>query len=219
MKKFFILLSLIVIMIIGVILGNYGIFNVLEYVSGLSWYFLIILILLSIYMVALYNHLVVLRNNVKKVFANMDIYLKKRWSVVNNLVKLVKEYMNYEEDTLKEVIALRNSTYNSTSDDERIKIDQQLSKKIDKIMIACERYPDLKANEQFKELTINLAKIEDEIGKSIEDYNEAVVQFNNVVESLPEKFFVKLLGFEPKPMFEISQIEKSSIDINFNQNK
>ena len=175
-----------------------------------------LLILLLIYALASYNYLVALRNNVKKAFANMDIYLKKRWSVVNNLVKVVKGYMNYEEDTLKEVIALRNRTYNSTSDDEKIKIDQKLSNKIDKIMVACERYPDLKANEQFKELTINLAKIEDEIGKSIENYNEAVVQFNNVVESLPEKLFVKLLGFEAKPMFEISQIEKNSIDINFN---
>ena len=172
-----------------------------------------IIILIIIYIFTLYNHFIKLNNKLKEAFSTMDVYLKKRWDLIPNLVEIVKGYTKYEKDTLKEIVELRNSTYDKMSNEEKIKTNEQLSNGISKIMALAESYPDLKANENFKDLSNQLAKIEDEIANSRKYYNGVVRIYNNKVEMFPSNIFAKLFGYQTKTMFEANTTERKEIKI------
>ena len=179
------------------------------------WIYIVIAIiaLIIIYAFVLYNSFVKLNNKVKEAFSTMDVYLKKRWDLIPNVVETVKGYANHEKDTLKEIVELRNSAYDKMSDDEKIKTNEQLSSGISKIMALAEAYPDLKANENFKDLSNQLTKVEDEIANSRKYYNGVVRIYNNKVEMFPSNIFASLFGYKTKTMFEASSNERENIKI------
>lgn len=179
------------------------------------WVYIIIaiVILLIIYICAIYNSLVNLNNKVKEAFSTMDVYLKKRWDLVPNIVETVKGYAKHEKDTLEKIVELRNSSYNKMSDDEKIKKNQELSSGISKIMALAEAYPDLKASENFNELSNQLSKIEDDIANSRKYYNGVVRMYNNKVEMFPSNIFAGLFGYKSKSMFEASENERENVKI------
>ena len=179
------------------------------------WVYIIIaiIVLIIIYILALYNNLVKLNNKVKEAFSTMDVYLKKRWDLIPNIVETVKGYAKHEKDTLKEVVELRNSAYDKMSDDEKIKTNEQLSSGISKIMALAEAYPDLKANENFKDLSKELSKVEDDIANSRKYYNGVVRIYNNKVEMFPSNIFAGLFGYKSKAMFEASANERENVKV------
>lgn len=125
---------------------------------------LIIVILVCIlYFIFTNNKLIKLDNQIKEAFSTMDVYLKKRWDLIPNIVEVVKGYAKHEEKTLTEVTEIRKVTYNKMSVEEKLNTNEDLSNKIAKIMLFVENYPDLKANENFKDLSKQLTKVEDEI--------------------------------------------------------
>ena len=179
------------------------------------WIYIIIeiIVLIVIYALALYNSFVKLNNKVKEAFSTMDVYLKKRWDLIPNIVEIVKGYAKHEKDTLKEVVELRNSTYDKMSDEEKIKTNEQLSSGINKIMALAEAYPDLKANENFKDLSKQLTKVEDDITNSRKYYNGVVRIYNNKVEMFPSNIFAGLFGYKSKAMFEASANERENVKV------
>ncbi len=179
------------------------------------WIYIIIaiIVLIVIYALALYNSFVKLNNKVKEAFSTMDVYLKKRWDLIPNIVEIVKGYAKHEKDTLKEVVELRNSTYDKMSDEEKIKTNEQLSSGINKIMALAEAYPDLKANENFKDLSKQLTKVEDDITNSRKYYNGVVRIYNNKVEMFPSNIFAGLFGYRSKAMFEASANERENVKV------
>lgn len=183
--------------------------------GGIMWVYIIfaIIALIVIYTLVLYNNFVKLNNKVKEAFSTMDVYLKKRWDLIPNIVETVKGYAKHEKDTLKEIVELRNSTYDKMSDDEKIKTNEQLSSGINKIMALAEAYPDLKANENFKDLSHQLAKVEDDIANSRKYFNGVVRVYNNKVEMFPSNILAKLFGYKSKAMFETSETERESIKV------
>ena len=152
---------------------------------------------------------------VKEAFATMDVYLKKRWDLIPNIVETVKGYAKHEENTLKEVVELRNSSYDSMSDDEKVKANQKISKDINKIMLLAESYPDLKASTNFQDLSRELSKVEEDIANSRKYYNGVVEMFNNKVEMFPSNIFAKLFGYKTKEMFETDEQERENIKVSF----
>ncbi len=180
------------------------------------WFVIIaIVIAIAFYAFSLYNGFIRLNNKVKEAFATMDVYLKKRWDLIPNVVETVKGYAKHEESTLKEIVELRNGAYDSMSDDEKIKANENLSNGIIKIMALAEAYPDLKANENFKDLSNQLAQIEDEIANSRKYYNGAVREFNNKVEMFPSNIFANIFGFKAKAMFEAAAAERENVKVEF----
>lgn len=179
------------------------------------WIYIIIaiIVLIVIYALALYNSFVKLNNKVKEAFSTMDVYLKKRWDLIPNIVETVKGYAKHEKDTLKEVVELRNSTYDKMSDEEKIKTNEQLSSGINKIMALAEAYPDLKASENFKDLSKQLTKVEDDIANSRKYYNGVVRIYNNKVEMFPSNIFAGLFGYKSKAMFEASAKERENVKV------
>ena len=102
-----------------------------------------------LYVLVTYNSFISLSNNVKEAFATMDVYLKKRWDLIPAIVQTVKAYAKHEKDTLEEVIRIRSGIYDMMSQNDKIYTNEQLRTDISKIMMVAEKYPDLKANENF----------------------------------------------------------------------
>ena len=173
-----------------------------------------VIALLVIYVLITYNGFVRIKNRVEEAFSTMDVYLKKRWDLIPNIVETVKGYAKHEKSTLSEVIKLRNGAYDDMSSDEKIKANQELSKGITKIMALAEQYPDLKANENFKDLSAQLTKIEDEIANSRKYYNGTVREFNDKVQMFPSNVVAMIFGYKTKTMFEANEEERKNVKVS-----
>ncbi len=180
------------------------------------WLYIIITIVVItlIALFVIYNNFVKLNNRVKEAFATMDVYLKKRWDLIPNIVEIVKGYATHEKNTLTEVIKMRNSVYDTMTDDEKIKINEKLSNSMIKVMALSESYPDLKANENFKNLSKQLSKIEDDIANSRKYYNATVRDFNNKVEMFPSNIIAKIFCYKSKNMFKANEEEKQNVKVS-----
>lgn len=178
------------------------------------WIILAVIILIIIYAFILYNNFISLDNKVKEAFSTMDVYLKKRWDLIPNLVETVKGYAKYEEETLTRVTKLRNNVYNEMTNDEKIINNEELSSDVSKIMVLKEAYPELKANENFIDLSNKLTKIEDDIANARKYYNGTVRIYNNKVQMFPNNIFAKIFNYKTKRMFEASLEDKQNIRIN-----
>ncbi len=176
----------------------------------------IIIGIIAFYVVGLNNNLVRLNNKVNEAFSTMDVYLKKRWDLIPNLVETVKGYAKHEKGTLEEVIKLRGGvSYDSMSNDEKIKTNTVLSRGISKIIALSEAYPELKANENFKDLSNQLTKLEEDIANARKYYNGSVRIFNDKVQIFPNSLFAGMLGYKPKDMFNIDESERNNVKIQF----
>ena len=174
-----------------------------------------IVALIIVYLLICYNSFVKLNNQVKEAFSTMDVYLKKRWDLIPNIVQVVKGYAKHEKDTLKEIVELRNSvkSYDKLSDEEKIKTNEQMSNGLSGLVALAEAYPDLKANDNFLSLQKDLSSIEDEIAQTRKYYNAVVRDFNNKVEMTPSNIVAKMLGYKPKTMYEASTSERENVKV------
>ena len=172
-----------------------------------------LVIIIFIFIFIVYNDLIKLNNKVKEAFSTMDVYLKKRWDLIPNIVEAVKGYAEYEKSTLENVVRLRSLIYDDMNIDDKIKVNEDLSKNINRIMALIESYPELKASDNFKDLSMKLTKVEDDIANSRKYYNGVVRIFNNKVEMFPSNLVAKLFGYKSKPMFKISADERDNVKL------
>ncbi len=179
-------------------------------------YFIVILLIVIIltYFLITYNKFIKLNNNVKEAFSTMDVYLKKRWDLIPNIEETVKGYAKYEKNTLKEIVNLRNSVdYDSLSEGDKMVKNNEMSKKITKLMALAESYPELKANEAFLSLSEELSSIEDEIAQSRKYYNAVVRDYNNKVEMIPSNIIAKIMNYKSKQMFLTDENERKNVKV------
>ncbi len=174
-----------------------------------------IFIILIIAGIGYKNSFVVLVNQIEEAFATMDVYLKKRWDLIPNLVETVKGYAKHEKDTFKDVINLRNSGYTKMTSDEKIAANQQLQQGISRIMALAENYPELKSSENFKDLNLQLTEVEKDISNARKYYNGAVKNYNNKVQMIPGCIFAMLFGYHKKEMFSIAANERENVKVKF----
>ncbi len=176
----------------------------------------VIIVLIALYIGKTYNSFVRKRNTVEEAFATMDVYLKKRWDLIPNIVASVKGYAKHEAETLERVIAARNGGYQSLSDDEKIEANKELSRGIASINVVAEQYPDLKANENFLNLQNQLNRTEDDIANARKYYNAVVKKYNNSVDMFPSSIVASMFKFARKPMFVIeNEAEKEAVKVEF----
>lgn len=179
------------------------------------WIVVAVIVVLLLFVILTYNGLIQVNNKVKEAFATMDVYLKKRWDLIPNVIESVKGYASHEQATLEKVIELRNGSYDAMSSDEKIKANEKLSQGIKSIFALAESYPDLKASENFKDLSAQLARVEEDIANSRKYYNGAVRLFNNKVQMFPGNIVAGLFGFKEKDMFETAAEERENVSVNF----
>ena len=179
-------------------------------------YIIIAIVVLLIAFLVAYNGFVKENNKVKEAFATMDVYLKKRWDLIPNLVETVKGYAKHEKGTLEEVVKLRNGAYDKMSTDEKIENNAKLSAGITKIMALAESYPELKANQNFLTLSSDLSNVEADIANSRKYYNGAVKIFNNKVMMFPSNIVANILGYKEQKMYEVdSDEERKNVKVQF----
>lgn len=176
---------------------------------------LVLVIVLVFWFVSIYNKLVSLRMNVKEGFSTIDVFLKKRYDLIPNLVETVKGYANHENETLSKVIEARGNAI-SASPQDKSKCEGDLSNALSKLLMISESYPDLKADTQFINLQNQLQNIESEIEKSRRYYNGVVKEFNTSIKKVPTCIIASLFKFKEESFFEIeNKDERENVKVQF----
>ena len=183
------------------------------------WLYIIIavVVIFLLYVFTTYNNLVKLNNKVEEAFSTMDVYLKKRWDLIPNIVETVKGYAKYEKSTLEEVINLRNNSYDKMNTNSKVEVNNKLSYDIIKLMAIAEAYPELKANENFRDLNKQLVKVEEDISNARKYYNGTVRIFNDKVQMFPSNIIAGIFGYKIIQMFEIDASERENIKVDFKE--
>lgn len=177
---------------------------------------LIIIVLIAVFLISSYNGLVKSRNTVDEAFSTMDVYLKKRFDLIPNLVETVKGYATHEKETLQAVIAARSQVQNAGSEAARLEAENALSGTLKSLFAVAEAYPDLKANEGFLDLQQQLKKVEEDIANSRKYYNGSVKAYNNKCQMFPSSIIAGMFHFEPRTMFEVSrEEERENVKVEF----
>jgi LemA protein len=163
--------------------------------------------------VLIYNSLIWKKNQVLNVFGTIDALLKKRYDLIPNLVATVRGYMQHERTLLSEVTEMRaRALSEGISDDQKVDLDNAMTKALGRVMVAVENYPDLKASENFMHLQRTLTELEEQISAARRAYNAAVTDYNNAVEMFPTNIVASMMNYKRRTFFEISEKEREGID-------
>ena len=150
-------------------------------------------------------------------FRSMDVYMKKRYDLIPNLVETVKGYAAHESNTLQKVVEARNMAQSASTVEERAQAENILSGTLKSLFAISEAYPDLKANQNFMDLQSQLQRIEDEIANSRKYYNAVVKIFNNKCQMFPSNIIANVFHYTRKPMFEVeNEEERRNVKVDFN---
>lgn len=162
-----------------------------------------------------YNGFVKLRNQSDEAFSTMDVYLKKRYDLIPNLVETVKQYAAHERETLEKIIQARSMAMGAHSFEERTQSENMISSTLRSLFAVSESYPQLRANENFISLQNQLASLEDEISQSRKYYNGVVKVMNNKVEMFPSNLLAVIMGFKRYPYFMADASERQNVQVHF----
>lgn len=180
---------------------------------------LVIIILLVVGIVSViissYNKLVMLKFNVEKAFANIDVILKQRADEIPNLIKIVKEYRGYEAGLLEKLTEVRTRFLNTTDANQKVELSNEMDKAMKSIFAVSENYPDLKASQSFSDLQRRVSELEDAISDRREFFNESVNMYNIGITEFPTVILSKILGYNQKSLLQISEQEKQYNGVQF----
>jgi LemA protein len=177
-----------------------------------------IVVLLILILVGIYNSLVRARNQVKNAWAQIDVQLKRRFDLIPNLVETVKGYMKHERETLEAVTKARNLAQQvaSSGAGERAKAEGELGAALGRLIAVAERYPDLKANQNFLALQEELTSTENKISFSRQFYNDSVLKYNNQIQMFPSNMVAGMFGFSASEFFETTEeAERKAPKVSF----
>lgn len=166
--------------------------------------------IIFVFCIFVYNSLIQLSNKVKEAFSTMDVYLKQRFDLIPNLVDTVKAYAKHEADTLEELTKRRAGV--ATSDiDGQIEGEMRIGEALSRILVVAEKYPELKANENFLDLHKRIVKVEDDIAFARRYYNGSVRQYNDKCQMFPYNIIANIFGFKSKKMYEIQNVAEREV--------
>jgi len=167
--------------------------------------FLLIVVALAIWVIASYNRLVALRNQVANGWRQIDVQLKRRHDLIPNLVNAVRGSMDFERDTLTAVMDARAKALAATGPADAAQKEGDLSKAVGRLFAVAENYPTLKSNDNVKMLQEELAATENKVGFARQFYNDITTQFNTAQQVFPTALFATMFGFKPAELFEITE--------------
>ncbi len=167
-----------------------------------------ILLIILIFLIVLYNKLIRLRNMVSEGWSGIDVQLKKRYDLIPKLVDTVQGYAKHEKELFREITESRTKAIAATSVSEQGNAESAINRSIDKLLVAVEAYPDLKANQNFLDLQRELSKVEEDIALSRRYYNGTVRNINIAIESFPNNMVAGMFGFGRAEFFEIEDIQR-----------
>ena len=180
------------------------------------WIFLVVVVILVAWAIAIYNGLVQLRNRYKNAFAQIDVQLKRRYDLIPNLVETAKGYIKHERETLEAVIKARNQAMgaaqaassnpgNPAAMQALSQADGALTGVLGRMFALAEAYPDLKANQNMLALQEELTSTENKVGFARQGYNDSVMEYNTKRESFPDTIFAGMFGFAPAELLQATE--------------
>jgi len=177
-----------------------------------------VLILLAIIFIAIRNSMISSRNRVDEAWSGIDVQLKRRHDLVPNLVESVKGYAQHERETFEKVTQARAAAMQAQGPAQASQAEGMLSQALGGLRVVAEQYPQLRATENFQELTRNLAELEDEIQASRRIYNSNVQAYNTKIQVFPNSLIANSGGFTPREFFEIEvAAEREAPQVSFTQ--
>lgn len=177
---------------------------------------LALVVVVAFWAIGAYNGLITQRNKVEEAFSTMDVYLKKRYDLIPNLVETVKGYAKHERETLEAVISARNKAVSAGTPEQKIEAEKGLAGTLGRLFALAEAYPDLKANTNFMDLQGQLKVLEEDIANARKYYNGTVRQFNTAIEVFPTNILAGLFKFSRKPLFEVEEAsERQNVKVQF----
>lgn len=188
---------------------------------------LFVLLALIGYLVKIYNQLIRRRNDLHNAFGQIDVQLARRYDLIPNLIEVAKKYMQHEQETLTAVIAARNQA-NQAREQARQSQDKNamqslmqaenlLTRSLQGLALTVENYPDLKADQQMRELQEEIASTENRIAFARQHYNDSVTEFNNTAEQFPNNIISRIFNFEAQQWLNIENIQskRENIKVSF----
>lgn len=177
---------------------------------------LIIAVIIIFAIISIYNSLVSARAKVDNAWSQIDVQLQRRFDLIPNIVETVKGYAAHESSTLEKVTSLRTSWANATTVSEKAELNNQLSGALKTIMAVSENYPDLKANQNFSELTEELRNTENKISFSRQFYNDTVTIYNQKIQVFPSNIIAGMFGFTARDLFRADSDEaRKNVKVDF----
>ena len=180
---------------------------------------ILIIGLIVIFAFLLYNSLVTMRNRIDEAWSDIDVQLKRRNSLIPNLIESVKGYMTHERSLLENITKLRSQIEQVKDPKQLANLDKQMSGALSTLKVQVENYPQLKANENFMHLQEELTNTEDKIAYSRRFYNSTVLEYNTAIQKVPAVLIAGTLGFNKREFFEAEEEERKDIKVDFSDAK
>ena len=182
----------------------------------IGWIILAIVVILVIAVIAMYNSLVQARIKVDNAWSQIDVQLQRRFDLIPNFVETVKGYMTHEKETFEKITNLRSSWSETQTVAEKANLDNELSTALKTIMAVAENYPDLKANQNFSELSEELRNTENKISFSRQFYNDTVTMYNTKLEVFPSNIIANIFKFKARDLFTADSDEaRKNVKVSF----
>ena len=175
------------------------------------WIVLGIVVLGALFLIVTYNGLVKLKIRVDEAWSDITVQLKRRYDLIPNLVNTVQGYATHEKSVFEKVTEARANAINAQGPAETAKAENMLTDALKSVFAVAEAYPDLKANENFKQLQDELVDTEDKIQASRRFYNGSVRELNTKIKVFPNNIFAGMLGFAPKEFFELDDAQEAAV--------
>jgi LemA protein len=175
----------------------------------------VIVVLLLLAVVVMYNRLVRLRNRAENSWAQVDVQLRRRYDLIPNLVEAVKGYAAHERSTFEEVTRARTAAQQAQGVEEQAKAENVLTAAIGRLFAVAEAYPELRATENFQQLQAQLADVEQNIVVARQVYNDAVLTYDNALETVPTNIVAGLFNFRPRVYFETEDATREAPSVQF----
>ena len=183
------------------------------------WIILGIVVVLIIAVIGMYNSLVQSKIKVDNAWSQIDVQLQRRFDLIPNFIETVKGYMTHEKETFEKIASLRTSWANANSVSEKAELDNQLSTTLKTIMAVSENYPELKANQNFSELSEELRNTENKISFSRQFYNDAVTMYNAKLQLFPSNIVAGMFNFKARDLFKAESDEaRRNVKVDFGNN-
>lgn len=179
-----------------------------------GWIVLGLLVALIAYGIVTYNGLVAGKNQISAGWKQIDVQLKRRYDLIPNLVEVAKDYMGYEQETLRQVIAARTQAMSAHTPAEAGAAEAQVAGALGKFFALAESYPELKANENVRSLMEELTSTENKIAFARQHYNDSVMTQNNRLEQFPSNLIARLGGFGAAEYFEVPEVETQPVKVS-----
>ncbi len=176
---------------------------------------LVIVALLVIGLITLYNRFVQLRNRVDNSWAQIEVQLKRRWDLIPNLVETVKGYAEHERGTFEAVTQARANAQKAQGPAETAAAEGILGQALGRLFAVAEAYPELQADENFRQLQDELAGTENRIAVSRQVYNDTVLSYNNAIQTFPGVVLAGPFGFDKREFFESDATQREAPQVDF----